>query len=275
MKADVFISHSSKDKAIANAVCHELEENGIKCWIAPRDEVAGEDYENQIISAIHSAKVVVLISSQNANLSQHVLSEIATAFNSPNMQCIIPFRVEDFTYCPKLQYLIGSVHWLDAFPDYKAALSPLVSRVAESLHDKSGFELSMSRTKVLSDDGVQKSSTGAMNWMKDCISACKSAFARYADFNGRSSRKEFWYFAAVYLVAVIIIDAIFGVEDEDDISTVSVIFTLATICPLVAVTIRRLHDIGKSGKMALIGLVPFANLYLLYLLAQPSANCPK
>jgi hypothetical protein len=44
MAHDVFISHSSKDKLTADAICHSLEQNGIRCWIAPRDVRAGANY---------------------------------------------------------------------------------------------------------------------------------------------------------------------------------------------------------------------------------------
>ena len=44
MAHDVFISHSSKDKQTADAICHYLEQNGIRCWIAPRDILPGEDW---------------------------------------------------------------------------------------------------------------------------------------------------------------------------------------------------------------------------------------
>lgn len=44
MEHEVFISYVSQDKAIADAVCHSLEENKILCWIAPRDEVFGESF---------------------------------------------------------------------------------------------------------------------------------------------------------------------------------------------------------------------------------------
>ena len=61
---DVFISHSSIDANIANAVCHKMEENGIRCWIAPRDVNPGDDWASSITNAIKSSKVFVLIFSE-------------------------------------------------------------------------------------------------------------------------------------------------------------------------------------------------------------------
>ena len=52
MNHDVFISYSSKEKSIADGVCHYLEANGVKCWMAPRDIPAGTDYGDLIDEAI-------------------------------------------------------------------------------------------------------------------------------------------------------------------------------------------------------------------------------
>lgn len=95
---------------------------------------------------------------------------------------------------------------------------------------------------------------------------------KYAQFDGRARRKEYWMFMAVYIVIYIvlaIIAAIFGAIS----STLGSIFygliglaCLAIVVPSIALGIRRLHDTNKSGWFMLLGLVPIANLYLLYLL---------
>ena len=61
MAHDVFISHSSIDKAAADTVCALLEADGIRCWIAPRDVQAGVSYAGSIIDAINASKAMVLI----------------------------------------------------------------------------------------------------------------------------------------------------------------------------------------------------------------------
>ena len=52
MSHDVFICHSSKDRSIANAICSTLEQQRIRCWVAPRDVVPGSDYAKSIVEAI-------------------------------------------------------------------------------------------------------------------------------------------------------------------------------------------------------------------------------
>ena len=64
MPHDVFISYASKDKAIADAVCARLEQASLKCWIAPRDILPGEEYASAIIGAIVEVKILILVLSQ-------------------------------------------------------------------------------------------------------------------------------------------------------------------------------------------------------------------
>ena len=55
MPHEVFISHSSKDKVYADAVCARLESEGIRCWIAPRDILPGMSWGSAIVEAIETA----------------------------------------------------------------------------------------------------------------------------------------------------------------------------------------------------------------------------
>ena len=112
MPHDVIISYATIDKPIADAVCAKLEECGIRCWIAPRDILAGMDYAEAIISAIDSAKIMVLIFSSHANASKHVMREAERAVHDGYP--IIPVRIEDVEPNPSLQYYISAQHWLDA-----------------------------------------------------------------------------------------------------------------------------------------------------------------
>jgi uncharacterized RDD family membrane protein YckC len=112
MPHDVFISYATIDKPIADAVCAKLEERGIRCWIAPRDILAGMDYAEALISAVDSAKLMVLIFSSHANASENVKREAERAVHDGLP--IIPFRIEDVQPNPSLQYYISAQHWLDA-----------------------------------------------------------------------------------------------------------------------------------------------------------------
>lgn len=109
---EVFISYSSKDKTIADAIVHTLEEHGIKCWIAYRDAVPGVKYSESIIAAIRETKIFLLIFSENSKESRHVKNEINYATKVGSI--MIPFRVEDVAPDDSLEYYLGATHWLDA-----------------------------------------------------------------------------------------------------------------------------------------------------------------
>ena len=87
------------------------------------------------------------------------------------------------------------------------------------------------------------------------IEATKLFFTRYVDFNGRSRRSEYWW---AYL-AVVIISAVLTVV----LGELAYIWSLATLVPQIAITIRRLHDIGKSGWWYLICLIPLVGAIIL------------
>src|SRR5258708_33331003 len=113
MSVDVFISHSNKDKNIAEAICHQLETGGIRCWIAPRDIEFGADWTAGITQGIASCKVFVLVFSDSANTSDHVRREVAKAFSLG--LAVIPFRTEEFFLIMRRPSSFAPFHWLDAF----------------------------------------------------------------------------------------------------------------------------------------------------------------
>ncbi len=112
MAHDVFISYSNQDKTAADAVCSILEQNGIRCWIAPRDITPGAPFAEAIIDGIKGSKVFILIYSSNTNRSVQVIKEVDRAVH--HGLAIIPFRLEDIPMSKQLEYYVSDVHWLDA-----------------------------------------------------------------------------------------------------------------------------------------------------------------
>lgn len=104
------------------------------------------------------------------------------------------------------------------------------------------------------------------NWFLDAVKN------KYADFKGRARRQEYWMYMLVYFILSIvtsIIDSIIGMQ------ILSGILGLALLIPSIAIGVRRLHDISKSGWFLLLALIPIVNLYLIYLLVQdgtPGSN---
>ena len=107
----VFISHASDDREIAGAVCAALETAGIGCWIAPRDIPPGVLWASSINEAIRTSQIIVLIYTERAKASSHVLREMerAAAYDVR----VLPFRVTTVEPSGTLAYYIGASQWLD------------------------------------------------------------------------------------------------------------------------------------------------------------------
>jgi uncharacterized membrane protein YhaH (DUF805 family) len=109
---------------------------------------------------------------------------------------------------------------------------------------------------------------------QDAIRVCLQR--KYADFNGRARRSEFWFFvlfSAIVSAVGGVLDAIFGLRSGSYGGTgpIQGVFQLALLVPSLAVGARRLHDIGRSGWWQLIGLVPVAGwIVLLIFFVQDS-----
>lgn len=109
-----------------------------------------------------------------------------------------------------------------------------------------------------------------MNWF---IKALK----QYADFKGRARRKEFWLFILFYFifyVLAVVLDNVLGITiDYMYVGPVTSMLSLVMIIPNLSVTVRRLHDIGKSGWFIFIGLIPvIGSIWLLVLMFKNSQS---
>lgn len=103
---------------------------------------------------------------------------------------------------------------------------------------------------------------------------------KYTEFAGRAPRREYWMFVLVYLLVLIVLsvlDHIAGLTfGRERTGVLTSIFVLGTLLPALAVGVRRLHDIGRSGWWLLINLVPLIGpvvmLVFTVLDSQPGAN---
>jgi uncharacterized membrane protein YhaH (DUF805 family) len=93
------------------------------------------------------------------------------------------------------------------------------------------------------------------------IDAIKSFFMNYANFQGRASRSAYWYATLATTIASSILGSIGSGYNQDGIyqqGPLSGIFAVAVLVPGLAVAVRRLHDMGRSGKSLWFLLIPFA-----------------
>jgi len=107
-------------------------------------------------------------------------------------------------------------------------------------------------------------------------------FIQYADFGGRARRKEYWMFQLfwlLFLIATIIIPVLFDIfgGDVHQMTFIPMAFLAVTIIPSLAVTVRRLHDIGRSGWWVLFAMIiPFLGIVIfIFTLCDSQATANK
>jgi tetratricopeptide (TPR) repeat protein len=128
---DVFISYSTTVDALrTQGLCHFLEQRGLRCWMAPRNILPGEEWQAAIRRGLRNTRrcIVVVLSSSSGN-SKQVAREVASADQEGLI--IIPFRIEESPVVGDvLQYYFSTTHWIDAFPPPGSeALSVLMDRI--------------------------------------------------------------------------------------------------------------------------------------------------
>lgn len=107
------------------------------------------------------------------------------------------------------------------------------------------------------------------------LKAIKNCFSKYAKFEGKASRSEYWYFwffsfcmGTIPFILAFVID-----KDVTSLSllAVSFLYGIISFLPMLSAAVRRLHDVGKSGAYMFISFIPFVGgLVLLYFLCKKS-----
>ena len=93
-----------------------------------------------------------------------------------------------------------------------------------------------------------------MNWYIQVLT-------KYAEFNGRARRSEYWYFVLINIlvsIGIYIMDAVIGT-----FGVLGLLYSLAILIPGLAVSVRRLHDTGRSGWNLLFALIPLIGAVIL------------
>ena len=106
--------------------------------------------------------------------------------------------------------------------------------------------------------------------------AVTTAFQNYFDFKTRSRRSEYWYFSLFLIllgIATGLADQLVFSTETTDIGPLNGIASLATLIPSFSVSVRRLHDIERSGWFLLLALIPIIGwIILIYWMCQPGTS---
>ena len=102
----IFISYSTRNQNIANALCAYLEQQGVRCWIAPRDIPSASNYAGENTRAIKSCERFLLVYYKDAGKSVHVKNEINLAIN--NAKSILPYCLDNSPYDDDLEYYLST-----------------------------------------------------------------------------------------------------------------------------------------------------------------------
>ncbi len=127
MSRNVFISFSSKDRAVSEKICDALESRGHRCWISTRSIRPGENFQESIVAAIRAARVMVLVFTRHANESSEIKKELALA--SQGGLAVIPVRMEDILPNDAFAYEFATRQWLDLSSDWDRHIEVLAAEI--------------------------------------------------------------------------------------------------------------------------------------------------
>ena len=136
MTYDVFISYSTKDKPIADAICANLETVGVRCWIAPVGYRPGGRLADAVTRAISISRIMVLVFSANSNSSEDVSRELFLAANSKLV--IIPFKIENIEPEPGKQYYLARNRLAGCDQSAHQGTDPRADRLRDGTHPGQG-----------------------------------------------------------------------------------------------------------------------------------------
>ncbi len=142
---DVFICHrtAAPDQDVADAICSRLEARGLRCWIAPRNILAGsQNYERDILKGVENCKIFLVVSSFKSIYSEDCEMELKAAVLAG--KALYSYRIDDTEYDGAFLRALSSVQWLDATDDPYAHLEQLVidikGMLAEDAREKAELE---------------------------------------------------------------------------------------------------------------------------------------
>ena len=107
----------------------------------------------------------------------------------------------------------------------------------------------------------------------DFQTAVRTVLSKYVDFKGRAPRSEYWWWVLAVIVVNIILNIIDNIIFGPTMQPISALFSLAILLPSIAVGIRRLHDLDRTGWWLLVSFIPIIGaLILIYFFVQKGTD---
>ena len=130
----VFITYSSYDKKIAYDVCDFLESHNVKCFILPRDVKQGIAIEEQIMDILNKTELVLLIFSENSNVSQRVQNQLRIAFDQ--YKTILRFEIDDSVPTGPMGYYLMNNQGVNGHPNPEKHFNSLLKEISRLIDDE-------------------------------------------------------------------------------------------------------------------------------------------
>lgn len=141
MSKQIFVSHSSDDRELAEGLVKILEDFGVDCWIAPRDIPAGKDWDVSIINAIERCSGTIFLISENSNTSEQTKREVQIAVESDKW--LIPICIDGTEPSKQFKYYLTSKQWFDlSVPPEPDELRELLIEIDQEVEDDIQFDSS-------------------------------------------------------------------------------------------------------------------------------------
>jgi uncharacterized membrane protein YhaH (DUF805 family) len=184
----------------------------------------------------------------------------ASSIFSPSADRIASFRRKPGPVC----FNLSNSKWIPAFAG-TTLREVEATRAMRAACCKTAFWRTRFRFFVLMDwQSRQTSVRENMNWYLEVLK-------KYAVFDGRARRSEYWYFVLFNVIAAVILALFDGViRKMTGFGLLGTLYSLAVLLPGIGVSIRRLHDTNRSGWWLLLALVPLVGLVLIWFFAQDS-----
>lgn len=190
---DTYICHAPQDAPVAKALCATLEKNGVNCWIASRDLMAGEDWVNGVMRAIDQSRMLAFVMSAQSLSSSQALSELSRA--AKQKLPVATLQIDDAPPAGKLLSFLAAGHMEKAKPgQVQKAVDALVQPVYRALGREMTARVAngpfLSGKRVLFSIAILACLTGGYGLVKSRALQGRSAESATADQTGNASPEK-------------------------------------------------------------------------------------